>query len=135
MSTRCRIGLVNPDGTVEHIHCQIGGNPREIGNTLQEHYRDEPRLREIIALGNLTSLGASPEPPEDPDSAEHPFTWARHRDAGWGWVQCQPITGQDRDAMREFLMNPWIEHLYAWDQGTWMTASQVEPEWHRLEIP
>ena len=133
MSTRCRIGIVNPDGTVEHIHCQIGGNPQDAGSTLLAHYRDETRLRELIALGNLTSLGPTLEPPEDPASGEHPFTWARCRDAGWDWVQCQHVTDRDIESMQRFLASPWNEYLYVWDQGNWLTASQEEPEWKPLQ--
>lgn len=59
MSTRCRIGILNKDGTVESIYCHhdgylIGG----VGEMLYMHYNTEEKVRELMKLGDMSSLDA-----------------------------------------------------------------------------
>lgn len=66
MGTRSRIGIHNEDGTVTSIYCHWDGYVTHNGRILMEHYTTEERVRELMALGNLSSLGPA-------IGVKHPF--------------------------------------------------------------
>lgn len=57
MGTRSTIAIENADGTVTGIYCHWDGYPSCNGRILAENYTDEDSVRELIALGDLSSLG------------------------------------------------------------------------------
>lgn len=61
MSTRSTIGIENDDGTVTHIYCHFDGSPEGypdcVGQILRNHYTDAAKVRALMELGNLSSLG------------------------------------------------------------------------------
>lgn len=59
MGTRSTIALEFADGTVEEVYCHWDGNIEHNGRILAEHYSDPFKLRELIDLGNLSSLHPS----------------------------------------------------------------------------
>ncbi|HKM40982.1 MAG TPA: hypothetical protein VJY43_00240 [Methanocorpusculum sp.] len=61
MSTRSYILIENTDGTFSGIYCHFDGYPKGVGATLLDSYRTEAKIRELIALGTLSSLSSSPE--------------------------------------------------------------------------
>jgi hypothetical protein len=67
MGTRSTIALEFADGTVEQVYCHWDGYLSNNGQILQEHYSDPFKLRELIDLGDLSSL--RPEV-----GASHPFS-------------------------------------------------------------
>jgi hypothetical protein len=58
MSTRSLIGLLNADKSVTHIYCHFDGYPDGVGQTLLDHYTDFRKIKELIALGDLSILGS-----------------------------------------------------------------------------
>jgi hypothetical protein len=56
MATRSRIGIVNADSTVTSIYCHWDGSPDYNGAILVEHYNTESKIRELMALGDISSL-------------------------------------------------------------------------------
>jgi len=56
MGTRSTIALEFADGTVEQVYCHWDGYLDHNGKILQEHYSDPFKLRELIDLGDLSSL-------------------------------------------------------------------------------
>ena len=57
MGTRSTIAIQNEDGTVTGIYCHWDGYLSHNGAILAENYTDEAAVRELIALGDLSSLG------------------------------------------------------------------------------
>lgn len=57
MGTRSTIAIRNEDGTVSGIYCHWDGYLAYNGKILVENYTDEAKVRELIALGNISSLG------------------------------------------------------------------------------
>ena len=57
MATRSNIGILNPDGTVDYIYCHFDGYLEHNGQILQEHYNTENRVKQLLALGDLSVLG------------------------------------------------------------------------------
>lgn len=58
MSTHSRIGIKNEDGSVESIYCHFDGGLDYNGMVLSRSYVDEAKVRELIALGDISSLGS-----------------------------------------------------------------------------
>ena len=56
MATRSNIGILNEDGTVDYIYCHFDGYLKWNGRILNEHYDSEAAVRDLIALGDLSSL-------------------------------------------------------------------------------
>ena len=56
MGTRSTIALEFADGTVQQVYCHWDGYLSHNGRILQEYYSDPFKLRELIDLGDLSSL-------------------------------------------------------------------------------
>ena len=56
MGTRSTIALEFADGTVEQVYCHWDGYLDHNGKILQDHYSDPFKLRDLIDLGDLSSL-------------------------------------------------------------------------------
>ena len=57
MSTRSTIAIQNTDGTVTGIYCHGDGYLSHNGAILENYYNDENLVRQLIGLGDLSSLG------------------------------------------------------------------------------
>ena len=57
MGTRSTIAIQNDDGTVTGIYCHWDGYLSYNGRILKENYNTEAKVRELIALGQLSALG------------------------------------------------------------------------------
>ena len=57
MGTRSTIALEFADGTVEQVYCHWDGYLEHNGKILQEYYSDPFKLRDLIDLGDMSSLG------------------------------------------------------------------------------
>jgi hypothetical protein len=66
MGTRSTIALEFADGTVQQVYCHWDGYLDHNGRILQEHYLDPFKLRELIDLGDMSSLG-------ERIGTQHPF--------------------------------------------------------------
>ena len=69
MSTRCRIGIVEEDGTVKSIYCHHDGYVKGVGETLRKHYTDPEKIEKLINLGDISILG------EEYDSEWGKYYW------------------------------------------------------------
>ena len=57
MGTRSTIALEYADGTVGQVYCHWDGYLEHNGMILYKHYSDPFKLRELMDLGDLSSLG------------------------------------------------------------------------------
>lgn len=56
MSTRSLIGILNEDDTVDWVYCHWDGYIDHVGRMLRDHYKSEPKIRELLLNGDLSSL-------------------------------------------------------------------------------
>lgn len=61
MSTRSRIAIEH-DGKFESIYCHHDGYLEYVGRKLQKHYDDPVKVRELMKLGDISSLGNDLKP-------------------------------------------------------------------------
>ena len=69
MGTRSTIALEFADGTVQQVYCHWDGYLDHNGRILQDHYSDPFKLRELIDLGDMSSLAEN-------IGTQHPFSKA-----------------------------------------------------------
>lgn len=60
MSTRCMIGRLNKDSSVEAVYCHYDGYPKGVGDCLLHHYRLQ-ELNELLQRGDMSDLGSTPD--------------------------------------------------------------------------
>jgi len=66
MATRSTIALEFADGTIGQVYCHWDGYLQHNGKILLENYMDPFKLRDLIDLGDISSLGAE-------IGVKHPF--------------------------------------------------------------
>lgn len=65
MSTRSYILMQNEDGSLDGIYCHFDGSydyPLSVGVILDKYYQDPNRVKQLIRLGDLSSIGAEISP-------------------------------------------------------------------------
>lgn len=67
MATRSTIALEFADGTVQQVYCHWDGYLDHNGAILRDHYSDPFKLRDLINLGDISSLGTNV-------GSKHPFS-------------------------------------------------------------
>jgi hypothetical protein len=83
MATRSTIGIIdNRTGVVTSIYCHWDGYPEHNGRILAEHYSNPEKIRALIALGPLSSLGAEIGEQHDFKSNSPLYCTAYGRDRG-----------------------------------------------------
>lgn len=66
MATRSSISIRNADGSYTGIYCHWDGYLSNNGRILCEHYTNEDKIRELMALGDISVLG-------EEIGEQHPF--------------------------------------------------------------
>lgn len=120
MGTRSRIAAANPDGTFTSIYCHWDGYPSHHGVILRDHYNDEAKVRKLIALGDISSLGAEIGTKHSFDKAPDDVVNAYGRDRGE--KDTQPVTSADFEALCELTQETGGEYLYVFKGGNWFCA-------------
>ena len=120
MATRSFIGIQNTNGSVTGVYCHHDGYLEGVGATLTAHYTTAEQVRELVALGSLSSLG------EDLD-----VTQAYHRDRGEDLdVANYGSPGQIRFSDGDY------EFLYVFTPEGWLVAeghsNSRTPKFRRL---
>ena len=134
MATRSTIGILNTDGSVTAVYCHWDGYPEHNGKILIENYTTEEKVRELIGLGSISSLGAKigEQHPfskfelkqEAPDFDELMALYAKSEAAGWttfygrdrGEPNCVPNIFPN---VAEFVNEFGEEYNYLFINGTW----------------
>lgn len=127
MSTRSNIGILEKDGKVTYIYCHWDGYVEYVGAVLNEFYNTDEKIRELIALGAISSLGKYINPPEGKihtfDNPLDDVTVAYCRDR----KETRNIDAEIAVNEKEYLLkNPrWngAEFTYLWKDGKWVFSN------------
>lgn len=124
MGTSSRIGIRNSDDSVVSIYCHWDGYPDHNGRILVEHYTDEAKVRELMALGNLSTLGANIGSQRGVTSPTNECN-AYGRDRGDSDNEAFHST-----SVQEFVDVNWNEeYYYIFHYGRWMVFSTEQHKW------
>lgn len=118
------IAQINPDGTGQFIYLHYG-EPLEYGSILLEYYQTEEQVRELLALGDMSSIGMVIGNKVDfnarvYENALRPAQClAYHRDRNDPWEHCQPreLTGGLEQFREE--NEYWNDWLYGHTPDGW----------------
>lgn len=119
MSTRSNIGKLNPDGTVTRIYCHFDGYLSHNGYTLVEHYQDEAKVDQLLALGDLSTLSDEIGEKQDFDNrSTHNDKWclAYGRDRGESGTEADTIPYEKYDARD-------VDYIYLFTKDGWKYQS------------
>jgi hypothetical protein len=126
MGTPCIIGYQDPDTKQFHtIRCNYDGYLDSAGQTLLKHYQDFNKIKELVALGDISELEekVTPDPgiPHSYDSPAKNVTVAYHRDRG-----------EDKEETATVIADKWDkddrEHYnYCYQNGQWHYATKRIP--------
>ena len=111
MSTRSYITRKYDDGKVRRIYCHFDGYPQGVGRMLYEFYDDADKVDQLLALGDLSSLG-----PEIGDGSQDEYDCMAYT-RGYK----EPATfNSESDFLRQV---EGIDYLYMYDEGVWKVRS------------
>lgn len=125
MSTRSRIGMLLDDGTVKHCYCHFDGYPEGVGKTLEIHYNDIEKVKELLIHGDISYLESkiNPEGEHTFDNPEKGVTVYYGRDRNSSDIDSVVTT------MDEFLSIKYttcIAYLYLFSDGQWMVKDMYD---------
>lgn len=107
MSTRSRIGIVLPNKKVESIYCHFDGYPSYVGAILNNYYKDEEKIKELIALGDISCLG---------QTLEYGDTKDYNR---WRNEETKSRIDENIATYKKTFGECWEEYLYLFKSGEW----------------
>ena len=114
MGTRSTIAIQNADNTVTGIYCHWDGYLSNNGRILQENYTTEDAVRELIALGDLSSLGETVGTKHDFNKAPDGECNAYGRDRGEKGVKAKTF-----DNHADLINHMGQEYDYLFANGVW----------------
>lgn len=126
MGTRSLIGLLNKDKSVTYIYCHWDGYPSNNGQLLVERYTDFQKIKQLLALGDISSLGAEV-------GEKHPFdTYSLTDEEKAKYENWTTAYGRDRgekgigrkrakniEDYKAKFTESWAEYAYLFDDGCW----------------
>ncbi len=120
MSTRSVIGILNSDLSVEIIYCHNDGYPSHNGKILLEHWPFTGKVRSLMGLGDISSLGYELGEKHDFDkdyemARTNHWTRCYGRDRGEENVGSQTFVNI-KDAIASY-QESWCEYFYLWDSN------------------
>ncbi len=132
MSTRSFIGIHNQDGSISGIYCHWDGYPTHVGSILKEHYSNEDKLKKLIDLGDISSLGKEIGEKHDWNNPHPDWTVAYARDRE------DPITiGESYGSLslaNNRLAIGGYDYMYIFSGDKWIFGSIHVDKWIDLNV-
>ena len=133
MATRSLIGKLNSDGTVTHIYCHWDGYPSHNGFLLQEHWDTPYKVDQLLALGDLSSLGSEIGEQQDPNGTSRNRDWclAYGRDRNQINIDAKTVSREDF-----FGDEDYIDYFYLYNEDfEWECYHNGMDGYYQVEIP
>ena len=133
MATRSRIGVMMDDNTIKQVYCHWDGYVEGVGLTLIENYDSIELAKELINLGDISSLGRVivTNEPHSFDNPAKGVTVFYGRDRGDAGTQPAFV------AMDEWLsveFSSCIDYYYLYNDGQWWVFDLCERDgWQNVK--
>lgn len=118
MATRCVIGIIRKNGSIECISCHNDGYLQGVGDVLLEHYTDQNKIEHLLKLGDLSALRENIEPIK---GVHHSFNYpddyttiAYGRDRGDKHTTSVVI--ENLNQFQKEFNDSWCEYAYLYDE-------------------
>ena len=145
MSTRCRIGIENKDGTITSIYCHHDGYPEVVGEILVNHYKTEEKIRKLLELGDMSYLGTEP--------VENLRGWETPKAGTADWLKaymelhpenqcviyktrgedCPAKTHKDIEEYQRHSRDCWGEYAYLFKNNEWFVLEYDDAKLKSVE--
>lgn len=123
MATRCLIGKQIGD-KVDAIYCHFDGGLNGVGYMLKDFYSSESLVAELIALGDISSLGERIKPKDgEKHSFDHPasdVTVAYHRDRG---EDLNILHFSSEEEYLDYVVSNSFQYAYLFKENEWFFYS------------
>jgi hypothetical protein len=128
MATRSSISIRNEDGSYTGIYCHWDGYLSNNGRILAENYTSEDKIRQLLALGSISSLGAEIG---EKHAFSNPNKYGSDEYRAWEEAHSNWCTAYGRDrgekntaavtkrTVLELLDKIGQEYDYLWYDGKW----------------
>lgn len=136
MTTHANIAILKTNGDIQSIYCHFDGYPQYVGQILHNHYNNQERVEQLIALGNLEALGPKIETSEleikykhwntdeyfalDKEERERLWTDAKKHVRRIN-LNCEPI---ERKALNHLCLE---EYIYIFTPKGWYMVCPSDP--------
>jgi len=118
MGTRSRIAKEDTTGKVTMIYCHWDGYLENNGKLLLENYQDEKKIDQLLALGDISSLGSKLGKKHDFDARVKDTVTAYGRDRGEKGTEAKVW-----DALVAIPEDYYEEYFYLRRDGKWFYSS------------
>ena len=132
MATRSSIAMKTENG-IRGIYCHWDGYPEHNGDILSKHYIDPAKVKELIDLGDISSLrkeigekhsfDARYSDQLDLECMFADWTLAYHRDRGEPWANTAPQTYATVKEWQEAFEGSGCEYFYLFDNNKWEVSN------------
>ena len=134
MSTRCRIGVLQDNGTIRSIYCHFDGYPKGVGRELLDNYTDIETINKLLDLGDISCLGNEPvsDPKDwDPFTRIHKYDYTlAYRDRG---EDCPAEISKYENAYYELADGCDYAYLFHPEEKVWKFCSLYKPMKYNLK--
>ena len=116
MATRSNIAYRTAEGKIRSVYCHWDGYPAHNGEMLTRYYSDLDKVRQLIALGSLSSLRPEIGDTQDfDDRSTQKDEWclAYHRDRG------EQLSIQEYDDIPSWI-DDMEEYAYLYTENGWL---------------
>lgn len=123
MSTNSIIAKRNKNESIEAVYCHWDGYIENNGKILLNHYTDQKKIDQLIALGSISSLGALIGKKHDFMNREDDVCTAYHRDRGEELEIMRFKKKPDETATQQLLkLTKDFSYVYLWNEvpNTWV---------------
>jgi len=122
MATRSNIAYKTAEGKIRSVYSHWDGYPECNGEILRKNYRSIEKIKQLIELGSISSLGAEIGEQQDfDDRTTQPEGWtlAYHRDRG------EQLSIQEYDDIPSWIAD-MEEYAYLWNGKEWLVNDHGE---------
>jgi hypothetical protein len=122
MATRSNIAYKTAEGKIRSVYAHWDGYPECNGEILRQNYTDIEKIKALIELGSISSLGEQIGEQQDFDNRESQrkeWTLAYHRDRG------ESLVINEYDDIPSWI-DDMEEYAYLWNGQDWLVNDHGE---------
>ena len=122
MATRSNIAYKTPEGKILSIYSHWDGYPEHNGELLRRFYNTTDKVKALVALGSISSLGqeiGERQDFNDRSTCKDEWTLAYHRDRG------EQLSIQEYDDIPSWIAD-MEEYAYLWNGNEWIVNDHGE---------
>jgi len=125
MATRSFIGIRNSDDSVDYIYCHFDGYPSHNGAILTEYYNTLDKVKELLALGDLSILAPEIGEKQDfNDRSTHNNNWC----LAYGRDRNEPNTRTKNEKFTQLIKDQGVDYVYVFDGDYWECFDTYSPD-------